>query len=48
MENVFKITKEIGRAKSLFEIARDRLEIVKIFPRSERGCQISKTLDGHL
>lgn len=35
MEEVFKITKDIERAKSLFDLAKDRLKIIEILPREK-------------
>lgn len=35
MEDVFKISKNIERAKNLFDIAKDRLKIIEIFPKEK-------------
>ncbi len=35
MDDVFKISKDIPRAKSLFEISKERLEIIKVLPRDK-------------
>ena len=35
MDNVFKITKDKERAKSLFEIAIERKDIIKVLPRDK-------------
>lgn len=34
-EDVFKIRKDIDRARSIFDIAQDRLSLVKIYPREK-------------
>ena len=34
-EEIFKITKDIERAKSIFDIAKDRFELMNIYPREK-------------
>lgn len=34
-EDIFKISKDIERAKDLFQIAKERLDIIKILPRDK-------------
>ena len=34
-EEIFKIRKDIERAKSIFEIAKDRLNLIKIYPKEK-------------
>jgi len=34
-EEIFKITKDSERGKDLFEMARERLELIKLFPRDK-------------
>ena len=35
IEEIFKIRKDIERAKSIFEIAKDRLNLIKIYPKEK-------------
>lgn len=35
MEDIFKISKDFERAKDLFNISKERLEIIKILPRDK-------------
>lgn len=35
MEDVFKISRDIPRAKSLFEISKERLDIIKVLPKDK-------------
>ncbi len=34
-EEIFKIRKDVERAKSLFELAKDRFELIKIYPKEK-------------
>ena len=34
-DKIFKITKNLVRAKSIFELAKDRFSLIKIYPREK-------------